>query len=83
MTTTTKKKTRIIWLHDHLGVIGIPARTARALYAAADSGGIIQGDDMQRILYWADPRAHTTCTLVSALRLAGATSIVDGDGEEV
>lgn len=80
---TTTKKAKTIWLHDHLGVTGIRARTARALYAAADAGGVIQADDMQRILPGADPRAHTTCTLVSALRLAGATSIVDGDGEEV
>lgn len=79
----TTKNAKVVWLHDGLGVEGVQARTAKALYRAADHGGTIQAGDMQRILPGADPRSHAACSLVGALRAAGATRILDGNGDEV
>lgn len=68
-----------VWIHDYLGVRGIGRRLAMALHAAADQGGTIDADDMLRLLPGADPRAHTTCSLINALRWAGGEVVYPDD----
>lgn len=68
-----------VWIHDYLGVRGIGKRLAMAIARAADQGGTLQADDMLRLLPGADPRAHTTCSLIDALRWAGGEVVCPDD----
>lgn len=68
-----------VWINDYLGVRGIGKRLAKAIAKASDMGGTVQAGDMLRLLPGADPRAHTTCSLIDALRWAGGEVIYSDD----
>lgn len=73
------RRRNVIWINGYLGVRGIGKRLAMAIARAADHGGTVQAGDMLRLLPGANPRAHTTCSLIDALRWAGGEVIYSDD----